>query len=94
MREHHQIHPRPVREASAVLQNRRDRVEEFAQDAQEHQARRGLARLRQKELEEAERHESEAEARDEAAARHQADLDIKQEHLRRQHTKETERRDA
>lgn len=44
-----------VRDASSVLQNRRERLEGLTLEARKHQAMRDLARLRQEEQEEAER---------------------------------------
>ena len=94
VREHRQSQPRPVRDASPVLQNRRERLEELTLEAQEHRARRELARLRQEEQEEAERLEAEAEAREQAAAQREAELEIEREHLRHDRAKEIERRQA
>ena len=42
VREQRHVRPRPVREASPVLQNRRERLEELTLEAQEHRARRDL----------------------------------------------------
>jgi excisionase family DNA binding protein len=94
VREHRQTHPRPVRDASPVLQNRRERLEELTLEAQEHRARRELARLRQEEREEIESKEAEAEAREQAAAQREAELEIERERLRHDRTKEAERREA
>ena len=94
VREHRQTQPRPVRDASPVLQNRRERLEELTLEAQEHRARRELARLRQEEQEEAERQETEAEAREQAAAQREAELEIERERLRHERTKEMQRREA
>ena len=94
VRDHRQSQPRPVRDASPVLQNRRERLEELTLEAQEHRARRELVRLRQEEQEEAERQEAEAEAREQAAAQHEAELEIERESLRHDRAKETERRQA
>ena len=55
LREQRQTRPRPVRDASPVLQNRRERLEELTLEAQEHRARRELEKLRREEQEEAER---------------------------------------
>ena len=87
MREHRQTQPRPVRDASPVLQNRRERLEELTLEAQEHRARRELARLRQEEQEEAEKQEAEAEAREQAAAQREAELEIERERLRHDQTR-------
>jgi len=94
VREHRQPQPRPVRDASPVLQNRRERLEELTLEAQEHRARRELARLRQEEQEEAERLEAEAEAREQAAAQREAELEIERERLRHDRAKEMRRREA
>jgi len=94
VREHRQTQPRPVRDASPVLQNRRERVEELTLEAQEHRARRELARLQQEEQKEAETQEAEAEAREQAAAQREAELEIERERLRQDRTKEMRRREA
>ena len=94
VREHRQMQHRPVRDASPVLQNRRERLEELTLEAQEHRARRELAKLRQEEVEEAERQEAEAEAREQAADQRQAELEIERERLRHDRAKEMERREA
>ena len=94
VREHRQTQPWPVRDASPVLQNRRERVEELTLEAQEHRARRELARLQQEEEKEAEKQEAEAEAREQAAARREGELEIEREHLRRDRAKEIARRAA
>ena len=92
VREHLQAQPRPVRNASPVLQNRRERLEELTLEAQEHRARRELAKLRKEEQEEAERLEAEEEARDQAAAQRQAEIEIERERLRHERAKEIARR--
>ncbi len=94
VREHRLAQPRPVRDASPVLQNRRERLEELMLEAQEHRARREWARLQQEEQEEAERLEAETEAHEQAAAQRQAELEIERERLRRDRAKEMERREA
>ncbi len=81
VREHRQARPRPVRDASPVLQNRRERLEELTLEAQEHRARRELEKLRREEQEEAERREAEAQALEEAAAQRQAELELERERL-------------
>jgi len=45
VRDHPQTQPRPVRDASPVLQNRRERLEELTLEAQERRAKRELARF-------------------------------------------------
>ena len=94
VRDHPQTQPRPVRDASPVLQNRRERLEELTLEAQEHRAKRELARLRQEEQEEAERQQAEAEAREQAGAQRQAELDIERERIRRDRSKEIARRET
>ena len=94
VREHRHSQPRPVRDASPVLQNRRERLEELTLEAQEHRARRELARLKHEEQEEAERQEAEADARDQAAAQRQTELEFERERLKRDRAKEIERRQA
>lgn len=91
---HRQTQPRPAREASSVLQNRRERLEELTLEAQEHRARRELVRLRQEEQEENERQEAEAEAREQAAAHRQAEIEIERERLRIDRQKEIMLREA
>lgn len=81
VREQHHIRPRPVREASPVLQNRRERLEELTLEAQEHRARQVLEKMRREEQEEAERHEAEAENREEEAAQRDAELELERERL-------------
>ena len=92
--EHRQTQPRPVRGASPVLQNRRERLEELTLEAQEHRARRELEKLRREEQEEAERLETEAEAREQEAAQREAEVEIERERLRHEHAKEMQRREA
>lgn len=94
VRERRQTQPRPVRDASPVLQNRRERLEELTLEAQEHRARRDLEKLRREEQEEAERQEAEAEALEQAAAQRETELEIGRERLRRDRAKEIERRQA
>ena len=60
--------PRPVREASLVLHNRRERLEELTIEAQELRAKRELEKLRREQAEEEEQRQAEAEARDLEAA--------------------------
>src|SRR6266540_1034835 len=57
----------PVREASPVLQNRRERLEELTLEAQEVRARRELARLQREDEEEDEQEEAEEMAREQEA---------------------------
>src|SRR5205809_55728 len=60
--------PRLVREASLVLHNRRERLEELTIEAQELRARRELEKLRREQAEDEEQRQAEAEARDLEAA--------------------------
>ena len=94
VREHRQTQPRRVRDASPVLQNRRERLEELTLEAQEHRAKRELEKLRREEQEEAEKEEAEAEAREQAAAQREAELEIERERLRRDRTREMQRREV
>jgi excisionase family DNA binding protein len=79
---------RPVRDASPVLQNRRERLEELTLDAQEVRARRELAKLHREEQEEAEGRQAEAQAREEEAAQRQAELELEQERLEHEQSQE------
>lgn len=81
VREHRQAQPRPVRDASPVLQNRRERLEELTLEAQELRARRELEKLRREEQEEAERREAEAQVREEEADQRRAELELERDHL-------------
>jgi excisionase family DNA binding protein len=94
VREPEHPQPRPVRGASAVLQNRRERLEELTLDAQELRARREIERLRREEAEEAERREAEAEEREQEAAEQGQALALERARLERQQTQERERRQA
>lgn len=93
LREQRQVRPRPVRDASPVLQNRRERLEELTLEAQEHRARRELEKLRAEEQEEADRREAEAQAREEEAAQRQAELELERERLELEKAQEQARRD-
>jgi hypothetical protein len=93
LREQRQVRPRPVRDASPVLQNRRERLEELTLEAQEHRARRELEKLRTEEQEEADRREAEAQAREEEAAQRQAELELEREQLEFEKAQERARRD-
>ncbi|HEV2177320.1 MAG TPA: hypothetical protein VGW33_08980 [Terriglobia bacterium] len=90
MREGKHGQPRQVRDASPVLQNRRERLEELTLEAQEHRARRELTKLEREEQKEAESREAEARAREEEAAQHQAEIEFERERL--EHEKALERR--
>jgi hypothetical protein len=93
VREQRQARPRPVRDASPVLQNRRERLEELTLEAQEHRARRELEKLRAEEQEEAERQEAEAQAREEEAVQRQAELELEQERLELEKAQEEARQE-
>lgn len=94
VREHRQRRLQPVRDASPVLQNRREQLGELTLEAQVHRARRELARLRQEEQEETERQEAEMDAREQEAAQREAELEIDRERLRLDRAKEAARRQA
>jgi hypothetical protein len=81
VREHRQARRRPVRDASPVLQNRRERLEELALEAQQHRARREPEKLRREQREEAERREAEAQAREEETVQRQAEIELERERL-------------
>lgn len=85
--------PRPVREASPVLQNRRERLEELTLEAQEHRAKRELAKLEREENEEAERQDAEAQAREEEVAQRQAELELEREQLELEKAQESARQE-
>ena len=80
-----------MREASPVLQSRRERLEELNIEAQEVRARRELAILQREEQEEAERREAEAQAREDEAARREAEIDLEQRRLAREEAQERKR---
>jgi excisionase family DNA binding protein len=73
--------PRPVREPSPVLQNRRERLEELTLEAQEHRARRELEKLRREEQKEADALEAEAQAREDEAVQREAEIELERERL-------------
>lgn len=85
--------PRPVREASSVLQNRRERVEELTLEAQEVRARRELQKLQREAHEEEETLEAEEEAREEEAVQRQAELEMERERLELEKAQESERQE-
>jgi excisionase family DNA binding protein len=84
VRERRTERARPVREASPVLQNRRERLEELTLEAQEVRARRELARLQREDEEEAEQEEAEELAREQEAAEREAELEAERERQQRQ----------
>ena len=73
--------PRPVRDPSPVLQNRRERLEELTLEAQEHRARRELEKLRREEQQESERLEAEAQAREDEVVQREAEIELERERL-------------
>jgi hypothetical protein len=81
VKDQRETQPRPARDASPVLQNRRERLQELTLEAQEMRARRDLAKLQREEQEETARREAEAQARKEEAARRQAELELERERL-------------
>jgi excisionase family DNA binding protein len=87
-RDGRQIQPPPVRDASPVLLNRRERLEELTLEAQEMRARRELANLRRDAQEEAARREAEAQTREEEAVQRQAELELERERLKHEQTQE------
>ena len=90
VREGRQGQARPVRDASPVLHNRRERLEALTLEAQEHRAKRELDKLQRDDQEEAERREAEAQAREEEAAQRQAEIELERERL--EHEKAQEQR--
>ena len=86
--------PRPLRDASPLLHNRRERLEELTLDAQELRARRELEKLRREETEEAEQRESEAEEREREQTERLKTLEVEQARIERQVMQEEERREA
>jgi excisionase family DNA binding protein len=93
LRDGQRTRPRPVREASPVLQNRRERLEELTLEAQEHRARRELEKLSAEEQEEAHRREAAAEARGEEAAQRQAEIELERDRLEFEKAQEEARRE-
>src|SRR5579864_4164710 len=85
---------RPVRDASPILHNRRERLEELTLDAQELRARRELEKLRREETEEAEQRESEAEEREREQAERLKALAVEQARIERQVAQDEQRREA
>lgn len=85
---------RPVRDASPVLQNRRERLEELTLEAQEMRAKRELVRLQREEQEEAERQQAEEDAGEQEAAERQAELELEQERLEHERAQEWQRTEA
>ncbi len=83
-----------MREASPVLQNRRERLEELTLEAQEVRAKRELAKLQREDQEEAEQQEEEEEAREQEATERQAELEQEREQLEQAQAQERARKEA
>jgi hypothetical protein len=83
-----------VRDASPVLRNRRERLEELTLEAQEVRARRELAKLQREDEEEAEQQEDEEEAREQEAAERQAEFELEREQLEQEQAQERARKEA
>lgn len=90
----HGRQPRPVRDASLVLQNSRERVEEVNLEVQELRARRELEKLRREQDEEAERREAEEEECEQEAAERREALALERERLAREVELERRGREA
>lgn len=85
---------RPLRDASPLLRNRRERLEELTLDAQELRARRELEKLRREEAEEAEEREAEAEEQERQQAERRKAIAVEQARIERQLAQDEQRRDA
>src|SRR5208283_1812965 len=85
---------RPVRDASPVLQNRRERLEELTLEAQEVRARRELMKLQREEEDEAEQQQAEEEEREQEAAQRQAELELEREQLEHERTQDRARKES
>ncbi|MBI4165903.1 MAG: helix-turn-helix domain-containing protein [Acidobacteria bacterium] len=81
LREPRRPQVRSVCDASPVLQNRRERLEELTLEAQEHRARRELEKLRREDQVETDRLEAEAQAREDEAVQRQAEIELERERL-------------
>ena len=86
--------PRPVREASLVLHNRRERLEELTIEAQELRAKRELEKLRREQAEEEEQRQAEAEAREREAAEQREAARLEQRRFEREQQRELDRQEA
>jgi serine phosphatase RsbU (regulator of sigma subunit) len=93
VKDQREARPRTVRDASGVLQNHRERLEELTLEAQEMRVKRELAKLQREEREEAEKREAEAQARKEEAAQRQAQLQLERERLELEQVEEWARRE-
>jgi excisionase family DNA binding protein len=83
-----------VRDASTVLQNRREHLEMLNLEVQEHRTQRELEKMRAEEREEAERRRAEAEARERETAQRQQQLELEREALERQKAEDRRQREA
>lgn len=88
----HEAQPTRTREASPVLRNRRERIEELTLEAQEMRARRELGKLRREDQEEAEQRQAEAQARQEDAEQRRAEIALERERLAREKAEDQRRR--
>ncbi len=84
--------PARTREASPVLKNRRERIEELTLEAQEVRAQRELRKLRREEQQEAEEREAEAQAREEEAEQRRAEIALERQRLEREAAEDRRRR--
>jgi excisionase family DNA binding protein len=91
VRDNRQDRLRPLSNASPVLQNRRERLEELTLEAQEHRAQRELQKLRREEQKEAEQREAEAQAREEEAEQRQTEIELERERMEREKAQERRR---
>lgn len=88
----HAVQPKRTREASPVVRNRLERIEELTLEAQELRAKRELGKERREEQEEVERREAEAQARQEEAEQRRAELAVERERLEREKAEDRRRR--
>ena len=86
--------PRPAVNASPVLQNRRERLEELTLEAQELRAKRELEKLRREDAEEAERREAEEEEREQEAAERREALALERDRLAREDERKRQGKEA
>jgi IgA-specific serine endopeptidase len=84
--------PTRTREASPVLRNRRERIEELTLEAQELRAKRELGKLRREEEAEAEERQGEVQAREEQAQQRRAEIALERERLDRDKAEDRRRR--
>ena len=84
--------PARTREASLVLKNRRERIEELTLEAQEMRAQRELGKLRREDQEEAQQREAEAQARQEEAEQRRTEIALERQRLEREAAEDRRRR--